>query len=105
MAQVALQQGRHAARNIERVSRGNSRLPFRYRDPGNLAVLGRAAAIADLGKIRLTGFAAWLFWCFVHILYLIGFRNRFLVMFEWAWAYFTYGRGARLITGGTRQSS
>jgi NADH dehydrogenase len=62
-------------------------------------VLGRAAAIADLGRIRLSGFPAWLFWCFVHILYLIGFRNRFIVLFEWAWAYLTWQRGARLITG------
>jgi NADH dehydrogenase len=99
VAPVAIQQGRHAAQNVERALRGAPRVPFRYRDPGNLAVLGRAAAIADLGRIRLTGFPAWLFWCFVHILYLIGFRNRFIVMFEWAWAYFSYQRGARLITG------
>ena len=99
VAQVAIQQGRHAARNIERTLRGEPRVPFRYRDPGNLAVLGRAAAIADLGRIRLSGFPAWLFWCFVHILFLIGFRNRFIVAFEWAWAYFSDKRGARLITG------
>ncbi len=99
VAQVAIQQGRHAAGNIEAVGRGEPRRAFRYRDPGNLAVLGRAAAIADLGRIRLSGFPAWLFWCFVHILYLIGFRNRFLVLFEWAWAYLTWQRGARLITG------
>ncbi len=99
VAQVAIQQGRHAARNIEFARRGESLQAFRYRDPGNLAVLGRAAAIADLGRIRLSGFPAWLFWCFVHILYLIGFRNRFIVLFEWAWAYLTWQRGARLITG------
>ncbi len=99
VAPVAIQQGRHAARNVERAVRGAPSLPFRYRDPGNLAVLGRDAAIAELGRIRLTGFPAWLFWCFVHILNLIGFRNRFIVMFEWAWAYFSYQRGARLITG------
>jgi NADH dehydrogenase len=99
VAQVAIQQGRHAAGNIEAVRPGEPRRAFRYRDPGNLAVLGRAAAIADLGRIRLSGFPAWLFWCFVHILYLIGFRNRFIVLFEWAWAYLTWQRGARLITG------
>jgi len=99
VAQVAIQQGRHAARNIGSARRGEPLQAFRYRDPGNLAVLGRAAAIADLGRIRLSGFPAWLFWCFVHILYLIGFRNRFIVLFEWAWAYLTWQRGARLITG------
>ena len=99
VAQVAIQQGRHAARNIEAALRGEKLRAFRYRDPGNLAVLGRAAAIADLPRIRLSGFPAWLAWCFVHILYLIGFRNRFIVLFEWAWAYLTWQRGARLITG------
>ncbi len=99
VAPVAIQQGRHAARNIEAALRGEKLRPFHYRDPGNLAVLGRAAAIADLPGIRLSGFPAWLVWCFVHILYLIGFRNRFIVLFEWAWAYLTWQRGARLITG------
>ena len=100
VAQVAIQQGRYAATAIaRRVSGQPSAGPFRYRDPGNLAVLGRGAAIADLGRVQLSGFPAWLFWCFVHILYLIGFRNRFIVMFEWAWAYFRKERGARLITG------
>ena len=79
VAQVAIQAGRHAAKNI--------------------AVLGRAAAIADLGRVRLSGLPAWFFWCFVHILFLIVFRNRILVMFEWAWSYLTWQRGARLITG------
>ncbi len=102
VAQVAIQQGRHAAENIEAARRGEPRRAFRYRDPGNLAVLGRAAAIADMGRIRLSGFPAWLVWCFVHILYLIGFRNRFIVLFEWAWAYLTWQRGARLITGGSQ---
>ncbi|MGH9315532.1 MAG: NAD(P)/FAD-dependent oxidoreductase [Thermoanaerobaculia bacterium] len=99
VAQVAIQQGRCAAKSIARVCAGCPRRAFRYFDPGNLAVLGRAAAVADLPRMRLSGFPAWLFWCFVHILYLIGFRNRFIVMFEWAWAYFSYQRGARLITG------
>jgi NADH dehydrogenase len=100
VAQVAIQQGRYAAMVIaRRVSGQPSAGPFHYRDPGNLAVLGRGAAIADLGRVRLSGAPAWLFWCLVHILYLIGFRNRFIVMFEWAWAYFRNERGARLITG------
>ena len=100
VAQVAIQQGRYAATEIARRASGEpSAGPFHYRDPGNLAVLGRGAAIADLGRVRLSGFPAWLVWCFVHILNLIGFRNRFIVMFEWAWAYFRNERGARLITG------
>lgn len=99
IAQVAIQQGRHAAGNILRSLSGQARLPFRYRDLGNLAVLGRAAAVADLRRIRMSGFLAWLFWCFVHIMNLVGFRNRAIVFFEWAWAYFSYQRGARLITG------
>ncbi|HTD52884.1 MAG TPA: NAD(P)/FAD-dependent oxidoreductase, partial [Thermoanaerobaculia bacterium] len=99
VAQVAIQAGRHAAKNICRAILGDPMLSFHYRDPGNLAVLGRAAAIADLGRLRLSGFPAWLFWCFVHIFFLIGFRNRVVVMFEWAWSYLTWQRGARLITG------
>jgi NADH dehydrogenase len=99
VAQVAIQQGRHAAENIERRLRGEPPLPFRYRDLGNLAVLGRGAAVADLGRVRLWGFPAWLFWCFVHIMKLVGFRNRAIVLLEWAWAYVTWQRGARLITG------
>jgi NADH dehydrogenase len=99
VAQVAIQQGRLAARNILSSVRGEERKPFRYRDPGNLAVLGRGSAIADLPRLRLSGFAGWLVWCFVHILYLIGFRNRFIVLFEWGWAFLTGKRAARLITG------
>lgn len=99
VAQVAIQGGRHAARSVLRLRQGLPPETFVYRDRGNLAVLGRAQAIADLGRVRLTGLIAWLFWCFIHILYLIGFRNRFLVLFEWAWAYFSDERGARLITG------
>jgi len=99
VAPVAIQQGRHVARNVARDLAGRPRRPFRYRDKGNLAVIGRAQAIADLGRLRMSGFVAWLAWCFIHILFLIGFRNRALVLFEWAWAYFTDQRGARLITG------
>lgn len=97
---VAMQQGRQAARNILRAIAGRPMEPFRYVDKGSMAVIGRAAAVAELpGGLRLSGFLAWLAWCFVHIFFLIGFRNRLLVMFEWAWAYFTWQRGARLITG------
>jgi NADH dehydrogenase len=103
VAQVAIQQGRHAARNIRRALAGQVPLAFHYRDLGNLAVLGRDAAVADLGPIRMSGFPAWLFWCFVHIMNLVGFRNRFIVFIEWAWAYFSYQRGARLIAGAVDQ--
>ena len=103
VAQVAIQQGRQAAENILLAATGRPLAPFRYRDRGNLAVLGRAAAVADLAHVKLSGFPAWLVWCFIHILFLIGFRSRFVVMFDWAWAFFTYQRGARLIVGDVRQ--
>jgi len=99
VAPVAIQQGRHVAENVERDLAGRPRKQFRYRDRGSLAVIGRAQAVADFGRLRFGGFLAWLAWCFIHILFLIGFRNRALVLFEWAWAYFTDQRGARLITG------
>lgn len=99
IAPVAIQQGRHAARNILRVLEGRPGEPFHYLDKGSIATIGRAAAVADVGGLRISGFLAWLAYLFVHIFFLIGFRNRFVVMFEWAWAYFTYQRGARLITG------
>jgi NADH dehydrogenase len=109
VAQVAIQQGRRAARNALRRFAGRPTEPFHYRNRGNLAVLGRGAAIADLPRLQMSGFPAWLVWCFVHILFLIGARNRILVMVEWAWAYLRGVRGARLITGrdsglGTRDS-
>ena len=100
LAPVALQQGRHAARNILRAMRGKPLAPFRYRDRGTMATIGRAMAVADIRGWRLSGFPAWLVWCFVHILWLIGFRNRFAVLFEWAWAYVTQQRSSRLIVGG-----
>ncbi len=99
LAPVAMQQGRAVARNIGRELRGRAREPFRYRDRGTMATIGRAAAVADFGKIHVTGFLAWVLWLFVHIMFLIGFRNRVLVMVEWAWSYLTYERAARLITG------
>ena len=96
---VAIQQGRHAARNILRTIAGLPRESFHYWDRGNLATIGRAQAVADLGRLRISGILAWLAWLFVHVFFLIGFRNRFVVIFEWAWAYMTYQRAARLITG------
>jgi NADH dehydrogenase len=99
VAPAAMQEARHTARNIIRAIEGQPRLPFRYHDKGMLATIGRAAAVADLGAIKLWGLVAWLAWLMVHILFLIGFRNRFVVLFEWVWSYLTYERGARLITG------
>jgi len=99
VAPAAMQMGRHVARTIRRDLEGRAREPFRYFDKGNLATIGRAAAVAEIAGLRLSGLVAWLVWVFVHILYLIGFRNRLLVLIQWAWAYLTYQRGIRLITG------
>jgi NADH dehydrogenase len=99
LSPVAMQQGRHAARAILQRLQGRPVAPFHYVDKGTMAVIGRSAAVAEIAGIRLWGFPAWLAWCFVHIFFLIGFRNRFIVMFEWAWAFVSYQRGARLITG------
>jgi NADH:quinone reductase (non-electrogenic) len=98
VAPAAIQQGRHAARNALRALRGEPLLPFRYRDKGLLATIGRGAAVAAVGRARLSGFPAWLAWLFVHIYFLIGFRNRLAVLLQWAWSYLTFERGARLIT-------
>lgn len=99
VAQVAKQQGAHAARNVWRRIEGVPTEPFHYRDPGNMATIGRAAAIADFGWLRVSGFLGWLLWLFVHVLFLIGFRNRLSVMLQWGTAYATYQRSVRLITG------
>jgi NADH dehydrogenase len=99
LAPVALQQGRMAARNVLHHLAGERTEAFHYRDRGSMATIGRAAAVAVVGPLRLWGLPAWLAWLFVHIAFLIGFRNRFLVLFEWAWAYISWQRGARLITG------
>ncbi len=88
-----------ASQNILRACEGKATLRFRYADKGKLATIGLAAAVADFGAVRLSGVLAWLSWLFVHIFFLIGFRNRFLVLFEWAWSYFTLQRSARLATG------
>lgn len=99
LAPVAIQQGKHVANLIRRELAGQPRKNFKYRDKGSLATIGRAAAVGRFGKIHISGFVAWLAWLFIHIFFLIGFRNRLLVMFQWAWSYLTYERGARLITG------
>ena len=101
VAGAAVQEGRHTAKNIRRRLAGKPLEPFHYVDKGSLATIGRAAAVADFGTIKMHGFVAWLAWLFIHVFLLIGFRNRFLVVFQWAWSYFTYERGARLITGET----
>jgi NADH dehydrogenase len=128
LAPVAIQQGEYAARAIVRAvaaatarhrasgannapdsgtdsagaTRGEAHEPFHYKDRGTMATIGRAAAVVNLGRLQLSGYPAWLLWCFIHILWLIGFRNRFLVMIEWAWAYLRFERSARLITGRVR---
>ena len=102
VAPVALQQGKWVARQVAADLAGHPRQTFRYHDKGSLATIGRAAAIAQFGKIHISGFIAWLAWLFIHILFLIGFRNRIVVMFQWAWSYLTYERAARLITGESR---
>jgi NADH:ubiquinone reductase (H+-translocating) len=99
LAPAAMQAGRHAAENILNTIRGEQRTPFVYWDKGNLATIGRASAVGGVGKLHLYGYLAWLAWLFVHLMYLVGFRNRVLVLMQWAWAYVTYQRGARLITG------
>ena len=100
VAQGAIQSGRQAARNIRARLDGRATEPFRYKDKGNLATIGRGKAIADLGRFRrFSGFPAWVLWLGVHILYLIGFANRLVVLVRWAWSFVTHGRSTRLITG------
>jgi len=101
VAPAAMQMGRHAAGNVLRILKGETPLSFRYKDKGSLATIGRRAAVAVIGRLKLWGFPAWLAWLGVHIFFLIGFRNRLVVLFDWAWAYFTYQRSARLILGAT----
>ncbi len=99
LAPVAIQMGKATAHNIWRSLKGEPRVPFRYQDRGTMATIGRAAGIAETGSLRLHGFLGWMAWLFVHLLFLIGFRNRLVVMVQWVWQYLTYKRGARLITG------
>lgn len=99
VAQGAIQSGRTAARNVLHTIRGEGRRPFHYRNKGDMATIGRYKAIGDLGHgIHISGFPAWVFWLFLHVLYLAGFRSRLSVLIEWGYAFFTYGLGARLIT-------
>ena len=102
VAPVAIQEGKYVARQIAADMARRKRQNFRYFDKGSLATIGRAAAIAQIGKIHLSGLLAWLTWLFVHIMYLVGFRNRVLVIMQWAWSYFTFQRSAWLITGASR---
>lgn len=101
LAPVALQQGRHVAEVIGAALDGQPKQPFEYLDKGIMATVGRASGIAQAGSLRLSGMLGWLAWLFIHILFLIGFRNRVIVLLQWTWAWFTYGRSARLITGTT----
>jgi NADH:ubiquinone reductase (H+-translocating) len=99
VAPVAMQEGNATAHNIAADLHGEPRKNFHYFNKGNLATIGRAAAVAEFGKIHISGFLAWVAWLTIHIFFLIGFRNRMIVLMQWAWSYFTYERGARLITG------
>ncbi len=99
VAQPAIQQGHYVGKAIERRLRGEKIQPFHYFDKGNLATIGRGAAVADLNWLRLAGWPAWLIWIFIHLMYIVQFQNRLLVFLQWAWLYFTFDRSARLITG------
>jgi NADH:quinone reductase (non-electrogenic) len=99
VAQPAIQEGHHVGKTIIRRLRGEKILPFHYWDKGNLATLGRAAAVADLHWLRLSGWPAWMIWLFVHLLYIVEFQNRLQILLQWAWLYINYDRSARLITG------
>ncbi len=100
---AAKQMGRHAAANVLRRLQGEPTLPFRYRDYGSLAAIGRKAAVALVGRVKLWGLPAWFVWLFAHIYFLIGFRNRLVVMIDWAWAYWTFQRYARIVLGGEQR--
>jgi NADH dehydrogenase len=99
VAPAAIQMGKFAARQIKRSIAGKPREAFHYLDKGTLATIGRSRAVGDFGRIHVSGYFAWLAWLFIHVFFLIGFRNRFMVMLEWSWAYLTYKSSARLITG------
>ena len=97
VAQVAIQGGRHAAQNLRRVFAGKPTTPFVYKDLGNMATIGRSKAVAQIGRVHLSGYFAWLMWVFIHIIWLAGFRSRMVVLFQWTWSYITWERSARLI--------
>jgi len=105
VAPVAMAQGRYVARVIKRRLRGDETKAFHYFDKGQLATIGRAAAVADFGRLRFSGYPAWLLWLFVHLMYLVEFENRVLVLVQWAWNYFTRNRGVRLIAHGDARGS
>lgn len=100
VAPAAKQMGRHVAEAIQARLAGSEVAPFRYKDYGNLATIGRMAAVVDFGKLKFSGLLAWWFWLAAHVFFLIGFRNRIVVLLNWAWAYWSYQRGARIILGG-----
>ncbi|MBV9189817.1 MAG: NAD(P)/FAD-dependent oxidoreductase [Betaproteobacteria bacterium] len=104
IAPAAKQMGRHAAKNVLHLLAKRATIPFRYRDYGQLATIGRNAAVVVMGKVKLSGFSAWLVWLVAHIYFLINFRNRLVVMIDWAWAYWTYQRYARIIMRGVKGS-
>jgi NADH:ubiquinone reductase (H+-translocating) len=104
VAPAAMQEAKHAASNVLCSMNGKPRQPFRYRNKGMLATIGRTAAVADLGKLKLSGVLAWLAWLFIHLLFLVGFRNRLFVVVQWMWSFVSYDRGARLITGPLRRA-
>lgn len=103
VAPVAMQQGRHVARVIQQRMRGQPAPPFRYRDRGSMATIGRAAAVAEVGGHAFRGYFAWLLWLFIHLLFLVGFQNRALVLLQWIWGYVTWNRSARLMVGGREE--
>jgi NADH:ubiquinone reductase (H+-translocating) len=94
-----MQQGEYVAALLANRLQGKSTTPFRYNDRGNMAIVGRGIAVADLGKLKLAGFLAWLAWLFVHLMHIVEFENRVLVLIQWGWYYFSRNRAARLITG------
>jgi NADH:ubiquinone reductase (H+-translocating) len=105
VAPVAIQQGRYVADRIRARLAGKPFAPFHYRDRGNMAIIGRASAVADLGKLKFSGFLAWLAWLFVHLIRLVEFEDKVLVLVQWAWYYFSRNRAARLITGNPMKES
>ncbi len=102
VAPVAMQEGHYVAKLIRHRLRGGTLRPFRYRDRGNMATIGRARAVAVVGPLKFSGLLAWLMWLFIHLMYIVEFQNRLLIFFQWAWNYFTWNRSARLITGDWR---
>jgi len=105
LAPVAMQEGRYVARLIRSRLDGGALKPFRYRDRGTMATIGRARAVAKVGPLQFSGLFAWLAWLFIHLMYIVEFQNRLLIFFQWAWNYFTWNRSARLITGSTGNRS